>query len=152
LNACEFRSNVGAVRWLAIVNILALLMAATGCDSGGPPPPEGQLSIENVAKWYSLYRADNGGKTPTSEEKFVSFIQNKMKSRGEALDIDQLLTSPRDGQRYVIQYGKPNSKSSERNVAVHEKEGYRGKKLVAFEASWSREVDDAELQSLLTAE
>jgi hypothetical protein len=72
-----------------------------------------------------------------------------MQGRGEPVDREQLLTAPRDNQRYVIHYGKPTSPNPERNVAVYEKEGYRGKKLVAFESAWSQEVDEAQLQSLL---
>jgi hypothetical protein len=134
---------------------LLLMLMVAGCNlGGGPPPPEGQLAIENVAKWYQLYRADHRGKAPPDEDAFVEFIQERMSARGETVDREQLLTSPRDGQPYVVQYGDAAGKSRniEKNVAVYEQEGYRGKKLVAFEAAWSREVDDPELQSLLAGE
>jgi hypothetical protein len=149
LNACRRPSAASLLRWWVIPQLLVLFLASLGCMGGGAPPPEGQLQIENVAKWYILYRADNRGKPPADEDAFVAFVQNKLKSRGEADESDQLLTSPRDGQKYVVHYGKPTSTSPERNVAVYEKEGYRGKKLVAFESGYSREVDEAELQSLL---
>jgi hypothetical protein len=132
-----------------VFQFVALLVAAPGCGiGGGGPPPEGQLAIENVAKWYSLYRAENAGQVPPDEEAFVAFVEGTLKTRGDTVDRDQFLTSPRDGQKYVIQYGKPTSNNPERNVAVCEKEGYGGKKLIAFESAWSQEVDDAELQSL----
>lgn len=151
LNACRRPSVAGAVRWRVVLQFVAILFAASGCGmGGGAPPPEGQLAIENLAKWYSLYRANNAGKVPPDEDAFVAFIQGTLKARGETVDRDQLMTSPRDGQKYVIQYGKPTSTNPERNVAVCEREGYGGKKLIAFESAWSREVDDAELQSLLT--
>ena len=140
-----------AARWLVSFYIVATLFSA-GCNlGGGPPPPGGQLAIENVAKWYQLYRTRNRGKPPKDEEAFIKFVENEVKGRGDAFDADEFLTSPRDGQKFVIQYGKGNSKNIERNVAVYEKEGYGGKKLVAFEAAWAKEVDDAELQSLLAA-
>jgi hypothetical protein len=60
------------------------------------------------------------------------------------------MTSPRDGQKYVVQYGEPTSMNPERNVAVYEKEGYGGEKLIAFESGWSQLVDDAKLQLLLS--
>jgi hypothetical protein len=130
---------------------MAILFGASGCElGGGAPPPEGILAIENVAKWYQLYRASHRGKPPKDEDAFIAFIEKDLAARGsEILDREQFLTSPRDGQKYIIQYGKANSKNIERNVAVYEQEGYRDKKLLAFEAAWSREVDDAELQSLL---
>jgi hypothetical protein len=149
-NAGKHASTVSAVRWWVVLQFMAMLITASGCDlGGGAPPPEGQMAIERVAKWYQLYRADHRGKAPPDEGAFIAFIKTKLQSRGDTVDPDQLLTSPRDGQRYVVQYGEPNSTNIERNVAVYEKEGYGGKKLVAFEAVWTKEVDDAELQSLL---
>jgi hypothetical protein len=129
--------------------IFAVLSAAPGCSSKGPPPPEGQLAIEDVAKWYQTYREFNGRKSPASEQVFVAFIEGELKKRGTQADVQQLLTSPRDKQKYVVIYGKPPPKNPERSVAVHEKEGYDGKKLVAFELGYSQEVDDAELQKFL---
>ena len=75
-----------------------------------------------------------------------------MKERGETFDRDTFLVSPRDGQKYVIQYGKGSANLGENSVAVHEKEGYGGKVLVAFESARSSEVDAAELPSLGAAE
>ena len=129
--------------------MLAALSVAPGCSSKGPPPPDGQLAIEDVAKWYQTYREFNGRKAPANEQAFVAFIEGKLKERGAVPDIQALLTSPRDGQKYVVLYGKPAPKNPERAVAVHEKEGYDGKKLVAFELGYSQEVDDAELQKFL---
>ena len=151
MNACRRTSVASAARWWVVLHFVAMFLAAPGCG-GGAPPPDGQLAIENVAKWYQLYRADNRGKPPANEDAFIAFIQNKLKGRGDTVDRGQLLTSPRDGQEFVIHYGKPTSNNAERNVAVYEKEGYRGKKLVAFESAWCREVDDAELQSLLAGQ
>ncbi len=110
------------------------------------------MAIENVAKWYQYYRAEHRGKPPGNEEEFTAFIQSKLDERGETLDRDKLLTSPRDGQEYVVNYGKPTSNNPDRNVAVYEQEGYRGMKLVAFEMVWTKEVDEAELQSLLAGQ
>ena len=133
-----------------LLTCVALSTVASGCgEPGGPPPPEGQLHIENVAKWYSKYRADHRGKPPKDEATFIAFVSGMLKERNDTVDPDQLLTSPRDGQRYVVTYGKPTSNDMEKNVAVYEKEGYRGNRLVAYESGWSEEVDEATLQSLL---
>lgn len=130
-----------------VLALPSLVLMVSGCRP--PAPPKVRLAIEGVAKWYQLYRADHGNRPPRSEDEFLAFIQKKLESRGVAFDREKLLTSPRDGQRFVIQYGKPNSDFAEKNVAVYEKEGYSGKKFLAFESAYSREVDDAELQSLL---
>jgi hypothetical protein len=127
------------------------MLAAAGCGEEGvtPPSPEAQLAIENVAKWYGKFRQNNASKTPANEEEFLAFVEKDLKQAGITLDRDKLLTSPRDGQKYVVLYGPPITNNSETNPVVHEREGSGGKKLVAFEFGTVREVTDAELQNLL---
>jgi hypothetical protein len=127
---------------------LALLVAIAGCGGAGSPPPEGQLHIEQAAGWYQFYRSRHQGKYAPNEEALTSFVKQQLQERGQPMP-DNLFTSPRDGQKYVINF-KPNSTNPERNVAVYEKEGYGGKKLVGFESKWSKEADDTELQTLLS--
>ncbi|MEM9657721.1 MAG: hypothetical protein AAF961_05100 [Planctomycetota bacterium] len=130
---------------------LAALLLCPGCG-GGAPPPEGQLAIESVAKWYMYYRADNRGRPPESEEEFMAFVVKKLQERGREVDTSELLISPRDGKKYVVQYGEPNSRIPDQNVAVCESEGYEGMKLVGFEGGGSKEVNESELQSLLAGD
>ena len=139
-------------RWIALQ--LIILFGLTGCDLMGnnAPPPDNQLHIERIAKWYQLYRADNRGRAPKDEDQFMKYIEKQLQGRGETLDREEFLTSPRDGQKYIVNYGKPTTRNLEKNVAVREQEGYKGKKWVAFEAAWAMEVDEAKLQSLLAGE
>ena len=142
------------VRRRSILWMLVALLAATGCgmDKNRPPSTEALLSIENVAKWYQLYRAQNAGKPPADEDSFVAFINSTLTERGqEGVDRKELLTAPRDGAPYVVCYGKVNSQQQELNVVVYEQNGANGKKLIATELARSREVDESELQSLLSA-
>jgi hypothetical protein len=125
------------------------MSAALGCGAPAAPPVEGRLAIENVAKWRQLYCADHGGKPPADEKTFVAFIDKKMKDRGEPFNPDEVLTSPRDGQRFVVEYGEQSAKLGENRVTVHEKEGYDGRVLVAFESARSHEVDAAEVPGLV---
>lgn len=133
-----------------------LMMACASCWLVGcapAPPPDGILAIENVAKWYQLYRADHRGKAPADEDVLFEFIEKRLAERDDSVTREELFTSPRDGQRYVVQYGdKANSKDMEINVAVIEQTGYEGIKLMAFESARAREVDEAELQQLLAEE
>lgn len=137
---------------LAII-AAACLITIGGCDlmQSAPPPPNAQLEIENVAKWYSLFRAEHRGKAPKSEEEFIEFVSKELSQRasGDEFDADVFLTSPRDNLKYVVNYGKKVTKDQEKNVAVYEQEGYKGKKLIAFESAWSKEVEEDELQDLL---
>lgn len=110
---------------------------------------EGRLAIENVARWYQLYRIAHSGKAPPDEDTLFTFVQKRLGERGETIERDELLKSPRDGQTYVVNYGAKAPNDLGQNVAVYEKEGYAGKVLLAFESGRSREVEAAELQSLL---
>lgn len=123
-----------------------MLLAASGCGES-PPPPENRGAIENVAKWFQLYHTRTG-KPPQNEEELVTFVESELSQRGQTLDREKLLTSPRDGQKFVVRYGEPLSNNQEENWVVREQEGYDGKVLVANEFGSSREVDEAELQSL----
>ena len=136
---------------LRLVILIGILLLAPGCGGAGPPP-EGQIAIENVARWYQSYRINNRGKPPADEKEFVDYINGRLKAQEDDTDVDQILTSPRDGKKYVVRYGKPNSNSPDRNVAVHEQEGYGGKKLLAYEVVYAKEVDDAQLQAILSQE
>ena len=131
--------------------MLIALPLALGCGKSAPPPVEGRLAIENIAKWRQLYVADHG-KPPADEAALLNFIEKELKERGEAFDREAFLVSPRDGQKYVIPYGKESANLSENSVVVHEKEGYGGKVLVGFESGRSAEVEASELPALLAAE
>jgi hypothetical protein len=150
---CRRSAFAGAARYWIVVPIVAAWLSATGCGESGAvgPPGEGLLAIESVATWYQQYRVKNGGKAPPDEEAFVSFVEGEKKIRGETLDRDKFLTSPRDKQKFVIVYGKVISANGE-NVAAYEKEGYGGKKLIGVESGAfvrGREIDDAQLQKLV---
>jgi hypothetical protein len=125
------------------------LLSACGCGRNAGPAIDGRLAIENVAKWRQLYCADHGGQPPADEAAFVAFIDRKLGERGEGV-ADDLLVSPRDGQRYVVRYGKEAAKLRESDVAVHEQQGAGGRVLVALESGRSREVEASELPGLLS--
>jgi hypothetical protein len=152
------RSHFGMARTVRVsycVVILFLLasMALPGCSSKGPPPPDAQIQVEMLAGWYEDYKVKHGNKPPPSEDALVKYIETVQKERQitqTAEDTNKLLTSPRDGQKYVVLYGKTVNPNRERNVVLYEAEGYDGKKWVGFESKWSQEVDEAELQKLLT--
>jgi hypothetical protein len=129
---------------------LVALSVTSGCGPSAPPPPEGRLAIENVAKWRQLYQANHNRNPPPDEAAFLNFVEKKLKERGEPFDRNAFLVSPRDGQKYVVRYGKESANLSQSAVSVHEKEGHDGKLLVAFESGRSLEVEASELPSLLS--
>lgn len=135
--------------WLICIAVLMFTMIGCGAPA---PPSDGLLQIENVSKWYSLYRAEHKGKPPKDEEAFVGFIKARLSERGDTTDPRTILASPRDGKQYVIQYGEPTSPNVEKNLAVREAEGFDGKKLVAFEGGYAEELDEAAIQKALASD
>ena len=140
------RNSLSGLLLLALLSFLAV----PGCGKS-EPPPDVQLDMEGIAKWYSLYRENHKKKAPADEAAFVAFIQKRLAERGDSIDPATFLVSKRDGKPFVIAYGKPTANSAEKNVAVREQEGYEGKKMIAFELGYAYEVEEAELQTLLSA-
>ncbi len=81
----------------------------------------------------------------------MAFIKKTMKDEQHIEMEDDFLVSPRDGKKFVVRYGKPMSENADKNIVVYEQDGYNGKKWLAVEMGYGREVDDAELQQLLAA-
>ena len=145
------------LRWSGCVFLqsIAICAAFSGCGAGEDEAPsaEAMLAIENVAKWYQLYRAKNAGKPPSDEDALVAFVDATLAERGDAaVDRGELLTSPRDNERYVIRFGELAEKNQERKVVVYESKGIGGTKLIATEFGGSRLVDEAELQTILAGD
>lgn len=136
--------------------VISFLFLSIGCEEQiTGPSVEERLAIESVAKWYQYYKSQNRGKAPKDEAAFATFIDKQLEGRsGEVETAEEILTSKRDGEKYVVLYGADagKSKNMDKNVALYEQVGVGGKKLVAFEAAWAKEVDEAELQSLLAGQ
>jgi len=133
------------VAWACIV----LVIAVAGCGTRQVPTSDDELHIQDLANWYAKFRKANKGRYPANEQQLATFIGNSLKQAGSSGNPQEILTSPRDGQKYTVTYGKPTSPAPNTSIVAFEKEGVDGKKLIAFETKESREIDDAELKSLL---
>lgn len=131
------------------LTVVLLAFVFSGC--GQPKPPAGEVEINKLATWFQYYRTEHRGKAPKNEEELVAFIEKEYEVAPNPPDMDQLLTSPRDGQRYIVMYGaKQKSKVDlEKNLACYEAEGVDGKRLVAYESAWTDELDQAALDAIL---
>jgi len=132
---------------------ICAVVATSGCGASSytPPSPEALISIENVGKWYQLYRSANRGKPPADEAEFLAFVNGTLADRGQELvSVDDLLKSPRDGEKYVVKYGDVTSRNQELNVVAYELTGENGTKLLVTELARSAEVDETELQEWLS--
>jgi len=137
------------VRLIAAWACLLLVASVVGCGTRQEPTPEGELHIQDLAGWYQKFRRANRGRYPPNEQAFATFIGSSLKQAGDSRDPQELLTSPRDGQKYVVTYGKATSPAPNTSVVAYEKEGVDGKKLIVFETKESKEVDDTQLKSLV---
>ncbi len=133
------------------IGLLISLGALSGCTSA-PPPVDGRLQIENVAKWRIKFLADHNLKPPKDEVEFLTFIEKTAQERGETFDRSIIFVSPRDNKDWVVRYGPETAKLSQDAIIVHEQEGYDDKVLVATVGGRSFEVDKAELPNLLAIE
>lgn len=141
-------TSAGVISRLAVLGLALALLS--GC--GPPKPPAGEVEINKLATWFQYYRTEHRGKAPKSEEELVAFIKKEYEVAPEKTpDFEKLLSSPRDGQRYVVMYGtKQKSRVDlEKNLACYEAEGVDGKRLVAYESAWTEELDQAGLDAIL---
>jgi hypothetical protein len=141
---------MGALKRLVPL-MLVTAPLVSGCGKAAPPPSD-RTAIEGVADWHRIYTSSHGRKPPADEAAFLDFVEAELKERGQQFDRATFLISPRDGQKYVIQYGKAPANLSADRVVVHEGEGYDGKVLVAYQMGRSAEIDAAELPALVPAQ
>ena len=132
-------------RWAPL--ILIALPLLVGCGKTAPPAAD-RTAIESIGGLHRLYAASHGRKPPDDEAAFLGFVEATFKERGQEFDPATFLVSPRDGQKYVILYGKESANLGVSDFVVREKEGYDGKVLVADQLGLSTEVDAAELPAL----
>ena len=149
MNRFRLRPNCRGVFFARLApSILLAIPLLFGCGKTAPPPVD-RTAIEDVAGWHQGYVAAHGRKLPPDEAAFVGFVADKLKERGQEFDSATFLVSPRDGQKYVVKYGKGLANLGSDSVVVHEKEGYGGKVLVGYQLGHSKEVDAAELPALM---
>ena len=133
-----------------VPSLLMALPLLLGCGKTAPPPAD-RLAIEGIAQWHERYVLAHGRKPPADEAAFLGFIEATVKDRGQKFDPATFLVSPRDGQKYVILYGKESANVGDNEYVVREKEGYDGKVLVADQSGRSSEVNVADLPPLTAA-
>jgi hypothetical protein len=128
----------------------ALLMTLAGCGGAGTatrPEPGGH--IQKVARLYELFTRTRG-RPPAQPQEFRQFLQNLPANQRQALGltaaVDELLTSPRDGQPYGFVWNQRPA-AGPPPVVVYEQTGVDGKRLVADAlAGGAVEVDEQEFR------
>ena len=135
-----------ASRLIAVRAVLMFALAAclsAGCKPAGAPAEESRIS--KLGTYYGRYIAANKGKTPGSEAEFKKFI----KGLDADANVDELFTSPRDSQAYMVRYGIPAGMPGSKVVAVYERNAIDGKRMVAMSTGEMQTVDEAEFMKLV---
>ncbi|MFO0912137.1 MAG: hypothetical protein U0795_04230 [Pirellulales bacterium] len=150
------RQSIGPVRTMWWALCLLLMVGALGC--GEPKTSDetaaGQRNMTFLARFYGRYQAMSRGVLPPSEEAFRKFlameqIAEEVKGTG-ITNIEDLFVSPRDKQKYVIQYKtRPNNPGLNNDpIFAYEAVGVDGKR---FAASLSGAVEELDAEQFKAA-
>jgi hypothetical protein len=116
-----------------------------GGGEGGKPEPEAKARLTKVLRLYQVYGEKNK-KGPANEQALREFGQKlSPKERDEYLigdDLDDIFTSPRDHQKYVIQYNLKLDPGGKTRAIAWEANGQDGKRFVALSTGYVEEYDD----------
>ena len=133
--------------WLLLALWLVLVVSA-GCRAGstvGTTDPEAKLRLERLLEFY-LRHADQKGKGPPNEHAFKEFIRKVSRDEpgraGVGEDLDQLLTSPRDGQKYLVRYGLTIDRAGDAQPVAWEHTGSGGNRFVALSMGYVEEYSE----------
>jgi hypothetical protein len=102
------------------------LVGVAGCSSKEEHTSEVPISYQNLRTIGQVYMqaTKENGSPPQSAAEIIPFIKDKK------LDPATVLTSPDDGQPYVIHWGVDYRDSNIFPVLAYEKEGKGGKRYV----------------------
>ena len=93
------------------------------------------------------------GRPPANEMEFKRFIAEKgapMLERAGMANLDELFVSERDGQPFVVIYGKyPPGMTS--RIAAYEQNGVGGKRQVGYSAGAVEQIDETRFRELVPA-
>jgi hypothetical protein len=140
-------SRVQAAGW--VCGMLTCVLIA-GCDNGASSRDATDDShLKIIADSYSLFLKNNR-RLPKDDTEFREFVTQRAAEdpRAEGQTIDQLLTSPRDRQPYVL-LTEQNAPSGGSIQAAYEQEGVNGRRLIADTAGNIQEVDEATFRTLV---
>jgi hypothetical protein len=115
---------------------------SVGPDNG---EPEGKARLAKVLRLYQVY-SDKNKVGPPSEQALRDFGQKLSgKERDEYLigdDLDNIFTSPRDNEKYVIRFGLKLQPGGATRAIAWEANGKDGKRFVALTTGYVAEYDE----------
>jgi hypothetical protein len=121
----------------------------TGCGNAAAPAPQDD-TYDRLRKVYNLYRAyvDKNQKGPTSEDALREFgkglTPQERAERSIGDDLDSIFVSPRDKEKFVVQYNlKPNPAKPQ--ALAWEATGKNGMHCVVLTMGYPAEYDEKTL-------
>lgn len=133
-----------------IGGILLLVFATSllGCSgvSEDADLAKQRMGLGGLARVYGQYMSQHRGRPPRSEKELRKFIESQGAEYLVGLEvetIDELFTSPRDGEPYVVIYGK------RQDVVAYEAVGADGKRFYAHNLGGAELVDEAKFQEMV---
>jgi hypothetical protein len=119
----------------AAASVIALVAAAACCGCSKSAQKDAltaeSSNLKPLSVLYGQFQASHQNRAPANEAEFKKFVS----SAGQSLlkqfdtDTDKVFVSERDGQPYVVFYGKEIPPSG---VIAHEREGVGGERVVAY--------------------
>lgn len=145
-------SNIKAA--LMLVVVAQVVAFQLGCGAASDPRSRIiELNSSNIIRMRSCYQIYSliNRKPPKDEKSFLDFFQNDPAAAGrlkrigvEAANFEEILTSERDGQPFVVRWGVGGDGDE---ALIFESEGVDGKRMVAFHKP--RELEEEEYQGYL---
>jgi hypothetical protein len=145
------------IRWSISPCAAAALMLVVGCNrsqNATGPARSPESSLKQISVLYGQYTGRNRGQGPKNEAEFRKFItENGERSLKMAAvsSVDELFTSSRDNEPFVIRYGiKPSAPGkSGGSIIAYEKSGSGGSRFAVDSVGAVKTVDQSELDELL---
>jgi hypothetical protein len=134
--------------WLVLA--IAVLV---GCGQESASTNMGQAdygTLQVASNMFTSYMGENGGKTPPDEQAFRAYLETKKeKLEEQGKTVDDLLTSPRNGEPLGFVYGKrPVRGPAGMTFYGYEKVPVDGKRLVLAGRGMYQEMDEAQFRRL----
>src|SRR5262249_52338596 len=151
--ACE-RIRAMRIRIIAVL-VAVYFVGLAGCSSQSTAiatsDPVGKLRLERLLKFYTMYKKVKK-KAPASEPAFKENNKTLPPEYKEGLgvsadDVDGLFVSPRDGQKYHIEYGVMARPDGPNRALGWEETGQGGKRYVALTIGYVQLSDEEALQN-----
>jgi hypothetical protein len=139
----------------AVVLAMMFLAGLAGCSSHDPSKatsdPTAKVRLTRLTKFYTTYTALKK-KPPANEEAFKEYLrtlsqEDKIAAGVTGDDVESLLVSPRDGQKYHIEYGKVIRPAGKNQAWAWEEVGQNGKRYVALTMGYVQEYDEEAFQN-----